>query len=209
MPRSTPTPPAPIETSDPAYAERLLRLGNVWWKRLLDVQRPYRWHLQRLDLGFVLDLGCGIGRNLRHLKGNGVGIDHSIDAIALCKERGLNAFTPEDFKQSEFASPGRFDSLLVAHVIEHMTGKKARELLREYLPYVRQNGRVVLIVPQEQGQQSDPTHREFVSLAGLHLLARNLGLVPEKAYSFPFPRPAGHLFAHNESVVIARNVIAG
>jgi len=198
-----------IETSDPAYAERLMRLGDVWWKRLLDVQRPYRWHLQKLELGFVLDLGCGVGRNLRHLKGNGVGIDHSSEAIARCKERGLTAFTPEGFKQSEYATLGRFNSLLVAHVIEHMTGAKARELLREYLRYVRQNGRVVLIVPQERGQQSDPTHREFVSLGGLHLLARDLGLVPEKAYSFPFPRPAGHLFAHNESVVIARHVITG
>lgn len=207
MSRPSPIPAAPIETSDPAYADRLSRLGDVWWKRLLDVQRPYRWHLQKLELGFVLDLGCGIGRNLRHLKGNGVGIDHSSEAIARCTERGLVAFTPAEFKNSKFATPGRFDSLLVAHVIEHMTGKQARELLREYLPYVRHDGRVVLIVPQEQGQQSDPTHREFVSLAGLHLLARDLGLVPEKAYSFPFPRAAGRLFAHNESVVIARHVV--
>jgi DNA primase len=44
---------------DPAAAKRLRAGDPVWWKQLLDVQRPYRWHIRRLELGFVLDVGCG------------------------------------------------------------------------------------------------------------------------------------------------------
>ena len=33
-------------TESAEYAERLTRLQTAWWKRVLDVQRPYRRHLQ-------------------------------------------------------------------------------------------------------------------------------------------------------------------
>lgn len=64
------------------YARRLQRIGDVWWKRVLNVQAPYRAHLRRLQLGFTLDVGCGIGRNLSHLDSNGIGVDHNAEAIA-------------------------------------------------------------------------------------------------------------------------------
>ena len=47
------------------------------WKRWVDVQAPYRWNLRGLRLGFTLDVGCGIGRNLVTFDGHGVGIDHN------------------------------------------------------------------------------------------------------------------------------------
>lgn len=54
-------------TAGADYAERLQTLETKRWKTLLDVQRPYRWNLRRLDLKRTLDVGCGIGRNLRNL----------------------------------------------------------------------------------------------------------------------------------------------
>ena len=57
-------------TSGKDYTKRLVDKQFVWWKELLDVQRPYRYNINKLDLGFTLDLGCGIGRNLLHIKGN-------------------------------------------------------------------------------------------------------------------------------------------
>ena len=38
-----------------------------------------------------------------------------------CRARGLEVFTPDEFRQTEHARPERFDSLLLAHVIEHLT----------------------------------------------------------------------------------------
>ena len=50
------------------YAQRLQQLQQARWKLALDVQRPYRWNLERLCSGRVLEVGCGIGRNLRNAR---------------------------------------------------------------------------------------------------------------------------------------------
>src|SRR5688572_3247513 len=151
-----------MRTDDAAYTERLERAA--WWKRLLDVQRPYRWHLRWLELGFVLDVGCGVGRNLVNLGGRaaGVGVDHNPASVAAARRRGLEAFTPDELRTSPYAFPGRFDALLLAHVAEHMHEAEAAALLREYLDLVRPGGRVVVITPQEAGHASDPTHVELM-----------------------------------------------
>jgi SAM-dependent methyltransferase len=192
-----------MRTEGSDYTKRQVRIGGTWWKRLLDVQRPYRSHLRRMQLGLVLDLGCGLGRNLANL-GGGVGVDHNPHSVALARSRGHTAFLPDDFRASPYGQPSRFDSLLLAHVAEHMRFDEARALLAEYLPYVRNGGRAVLITPQEAGYRSDPTHVEPYDLAALDRLARAVGLAPEAAYSFPFPRLAGKVFKYNESVLIAR-----
>lgn len=195
---------SPPSSVDASYAERLRTKESVWWKRLLDVQLPYRLHLRRLKLGFVLDVGCGLGRNLTNLGGTGVGVDPNADAIAICKSRGLVAFTPDELAASPYAQPGRFDTLLISHVLEHLSDHDALALIARYLPLVRAGGRAVFITPQEAGYRSDPTHVEFVDLARLEGLARAAGLRPVAGYSFPFPRPVGRWFKYNEFVLIAR-----
>jgi len=192
-----------LDTRGSGYTERLDTLEGARWKRWLDVQAPYRWNLRRLELGFTLDIGCGIGRNLLHL-GHGVGIDHNADSVALARRRGCTAFDAVGFRASEFAEPGRFDSLLLAHVVEHMSETEAAALVAEHLPFVRSGGRVVLIAPQEAGFRSDPTHVEFMDGARLRAILDANGVTFERGYSFPFPRFVGRVFPHNESVAIGR-----
>jgi SAM-dependent methyltransferase len=194
--------PSTTETSE--YARRLERLGGARWKQLFDVQRPYRWHLRRMQPGFMLDLGCGIGRNLEHIGGNGVGVDHNATSVELCRARGLTAFLPADFEASEFHRPGRFDSLLCSHLVEHMTLDDAAELLQRYLPLVRRRGRLIVITPQERGYRSDPTHRTFADFVFVDSLLTRVDLAAESRRSFPFPRLAGKWFTYNEFVVVAR-----
>jgi SAM-dependent methyltransferase len=190
-------------TTGSAYSQRLVRLQTRWWKRTLSVQTPYRWNLRRLQLGFSLDLGCGIGRNLANLDGQGVGVDHNADSVRIAVTRGLTAYTPEAFAHSVFAHPGVFDSLLMAHVVEHLTHAGAVNLLHDYLPFVRDGGKVVLIAPQERGFRSDSTHLRFVNFGALEAIAREAGLGVERRYSFPFPRQFGRLFTYNEFVLVA------
>jgi 2-polyprenyl-3-methyl-5-hydroxy-6-metoxy-1,4-benzoquinol methylase len=199
------------ETAGADYAERLRRLETAGWKQLLDVQAPYRWHLRRLRLGRTLEIGCGIGRNLAHLTDGRnpapVGVDHNPTSVGLARERGFEAWTDTDFlggRAGAAATPGSFDALLAAHLVEHLPEEAGREVLGRYLPFLRPGGRVVLITPQEKGFPTDPTHVRFCGFAELSRLAGDLGLTVLRQYSFPFPRPAGRVFTYNEFVVIAR-----
>jgi hypothetical protein len=117
---------------------------------------------------------------------------------------GLRAFTPDEFRASEWARPGAFDSLLLSHVAEHMHRAELVTLLRDYLGYVRAGGQLILITPQEVGFASDPTHVEFMDLAFLRTLAAELHLDPVRDFSFPFPRVFGRLFIYNEFVSVSR-----
>lgn len=194
------------DTREEAYTARLLGGRSAWWKGLLDVQAPYRWNLRRLRPGFTLDLGCGVGRNLLHLRGQGVGIDHNPASVEAARRRGLQAFTPEEFESSSFNSGERFDALLLAHVVEHMTKPEAVGLVRRYQPLLKAGGRVIVIAPQESGYRSDPTHVEFLDFAALREIARDAGLRPTEEYSFPFPRSWGRLFRYNEFVSISEKM---
>jgi len=191
-------------TKDPLYTERLITHG-AGWKRFVPVQAPYRWNIRRLKPGLMLDLGCGIGRNLAHIDGRGVGIDHNESSIQIARARGLQAFTPEDFRLSDFNRTGAFDSMLVAHVLEHMTEREAVDLVKEYEPLVSKGGRLILITPQEAGFRSDPTHTEFMDFTRLRTIASGAAFnVPLREFSFPFPHLLGLVFKHNEFVGVYR-----
>jgi 2-polyprenyl-3-methyl-5-hydroxy-6-metoxy-1,4-benzoquinol methylase len=192
-------------TKNEEYTRHLLE-QSVWWKRILDVQRPYRLHLKRLKLGSTLEIGCGIGRNLINLgkAAKVVGIDHNQNSVGVADSRGLIAFTPEQFMSSEYARPSSFDSLLLSHVAEHVGKKGIVSLLNEYLVYLRGGGRVVIITPQEAGYRSDTTHVEFMDFEGLASVVEDAGLVALAHYSFPLPRLFGKIFKYNEFVMIAQ-----
>ncbi|WP_060180397.1 class I SAM-dependent methyltransferase [Streptomyces sp. IMTB 1903] len=196
-----PTPSTPsTATSD--YTRRLARLERSGLKRLLPTQAPYRWHLRRLRLGRVLDVGCGLGRNLANCGPDSVGVDHNRHSVRTCRERGLNAYTPDGLAEAPDCGPGSFDSLLLAHVLEHVEEGTAAMLLEQYLPLVRPGGSAVMITPQEVGFRSDATHIRWVGFEELRRHAAKAGVAVRRTYSFPFPRPAGRFFPYNEFVLV-------
>ncbi|WP_020501296.1 class I SAM-dependent methyltransferase [Sciscionella marina] len=191
-------------TEGTEYTDRLRTYEARRWKKLLDVQAPYRRNVRRLFGGReVLDVGCGIGRNLGHLYPHAVGVDHNPTSIEECRKRGLTAFTSEEFHESEYAQQGRFGGLLAAHLIEHMSREQALEVLGEYTGYLAPGATVVFICPQEKGYATDATHVAFTDFDGLADVARRLGFTPRKQISFPLPRAAGKVFPYNEFVLVA------
>jgi SAM-dependent methyltransferase len=194
----------PGSTQGREYAERRRRRKKVGGRRVLDAHPPYRANLRRLARGRVLDVGCGIGRNLVALRERAVGVDHNPDSVLVARERGCVAYTVEEFRASEHAVPGSFDTLLLAHVVEHMPHADAVELVRGYLPQLAPGGRLLLICPQEKGYATDATHVEFADFAALRRLCTEVGAEPEREASFPLPRAAGRWFPYNEFVVTAR-----
>ncbi len=191
-------------TAGSEYAQRLTRLETARWKQLLDVQRPYRWNLKRLNLGRTLDVGCGIGRNLKNLGPDAVGVDHNAHSITYCRELGLTAFTTQEFFEGAQGQPESFDAMLCAHLLEHVSQQVADDIVAQYLPFVRPGGQVVFITPQEVGFRSDETHVRWVDKAAAEGHVARHGLSVVRSYSFPFPRPVGKVFAYNEFVTVAR-----
>jgi len=190
------------DTTGSSYTSRLRRLSGVSWKQRLDVQAPYRWNLRRL-LGDrrVLDVGCGIGRNLAALDKGSVGVDHNQHSVRHCRALGLEAYTSEEFRAADL---GQFQGMLLAHVIEHLPPGGEPDVLREYLPHLAPLSTVVLICPQERGFATDATHTTFFDIARLSDLCREVGLEVTRTHSFPFPRVVGKVFPYNEFVVAAR-----
>jgi len=196
-------PRAGAATAGSDYTQRLQRLELASWKRLLDVQAPYRWNVRRLCPGRVLEVGCGVGRNLAHLGDRAVGVDHNPHSVAVARQRGCTAFTPDELDSTGHAQPATYDTLLAAHLLEHLSEPEADDLLTSYLPLVRPGGKVVLITPQERGWRSDATHVRWVGLPELRRTAERLGLHVDTQLSFPFPRPVGRVFRYNEFVQVA------
>jgi SAM-dependent methyltransferase len=188
------------DTAAPAYTERLRRAAD---SLTVVKQAPYRAHIASLRLGTILDLGCGIGRNLAHNGGRGVGIDHNPTSVAVARERGLQTFTPDEFAASPFSAQ-TYDAILCAHVAEHLDRATFVDFAATYLPLLARGGRFVLITPQQRGFASDPTHVRYIDFAGQRDLFDALGLSIERSYSFPFPAFAGGVFTYNEFVGIAR-----
>jgi SAM-dependent methyltransferase len=195
-------------TKDDTYAQRLLYKESAWWKKFLDVQMPYRWNLRKLEPGFTLDIGCGLGRNLINLNGNGVGIDHNASSIQITRSRGLITYTPDEFSHSEYNKVSSFDSILMSHVAEHMTLDQTVDLIESYIHLLKPNGKLILITPQEYGFRSDPTHIQFMGFEELESILKRLKFTCYQKYSFPFPRFFGNLFKYNEFVVVGTVVLA-
>jgi 2-polyprenyl-3-methyl-5-hydroxy-6-metoxy-1,4-benzoquinol methylase len=133
-----------------------------------------------------------------------VGVDHNAESVSVARSKGLEAYTVDEFRASPISAPAQFDSILLAHVIEHVTREDAVALVKDYLPSLRPSGRVCFITPQERGYATDATHVQFTDFAALGELSTVLGLRVSRQFSFPFPRAVGRVFPYNEFVVIAQ-----
>lgn len=192
-----------MSSTDAEYTRRLQALSDRRWKRL--IPNPYAWKVRRLATGRVLDVGCGIGRCLDFVRPRGVGVDPNETAVAVCREKGHEAYTPDEFAEAHREAPERrFDTMLCAHVLEHLDEATGAELLRSYLPYLAAGSGLVLITPQERGQRSDSTHVRLVDAAEVTRLAELCGLAIESISSFPLPRRFGRWFIYNETITVAR-----
>ena len=192
------------DTSEPWYTARLNRLGNKKWKILLGTQRPFKVPITNLRLGKTLEIGCGVGRVLQWLP-NSIGVDHNPTSIVAARARGLTTFSNEEFHLSKFAISKSFDSLLMAHLLEHMTEDERNTIMKEFRKYLKPEGRLVIICPQEAGFRSDSTHIEYLDFNAIKEYGLRHDFVVELAKSNPFPRFFGKLFKYNEFFVVLKS----
>ena len=189
-----------LDTKNENYAQALNK-SQSGWKKYIDIQAPYRHKLQSLNLGKTLDIGCGTGRNLTNLSKDSIGIDHNKYSVKNINKLGLNAYTTDDFDKS---NKDKFDSILIAHVLEHMPYEDARNLISKYMPRLEKNGRIVIVCPQIRGFKTGDTHIEFFDTNKIVKLLKSLGFNIVSKSSFPFPLMAGKIFKYNEYWVVAK-----
>lgn len=156
-----------------------------------------------MEPGRTLDIGCGIGRNLVNLSADSVGVDHNAHSVEVVRGLGCTAYTADEFHATDVAALESFDSLLLSHVIEHLDRQASRALLDSYIPYLKPDGQIIIICPQEKGYASDATHVMMYDFDDLASLVEDAGFSVEKSSSFPFPRWVGKVFTYNEFVVVA------
>lgn len=134
--RATPTITSPLEPE--AYRAQYELEDAHWW---FAGRRAVIWALLRragVPSGVrLLDAGCGTGRNLLEFGGlgTGVGVDPSPEAIAFCRDRGIEGATQGTIETLAFGD-GAFDLILATDVLEHLRDDRAglRELRRVAAP---------------------------------------------------------------------------
>lgn len=187
-------------TNQPEYCEYLLSTDKSW-KQILNVQYPYRRAIQKMELGKSIDIGCGVGRVLAWLTKDSIGVDHNPISIDICLSKNLKAYTSQKFLEmakSNEIEKRSFDNLILTHVLEHLEPYEQIEIISFYLPYLKKNGGLFIITPQEAGYASDDTHVTFTGFERTTEVLNELNFETVSQKSFPFPQGFGKFFKYNE-----------
>jgi SAM-dependent methyltransferase len=129
---------------------------------LYEIEQSHWWHVgrRRIIESFVkeicrqlprprphiLDVGCGTGANLLLLSkyGDAEGVDVSSDALAFCRERGLQKVKRGAIEKLPY-DEATFDLVTALDVVEHLDDDLAG--LKEMRRVLRPGGRVLIFVP--------------------------------------------------------------
>lgn len=131
----------------------------------------------------ILDVGCGTGANLLMLSeyGDAEGVDISNDALAFCRERGLDQVKLGAGEALPY-DDGTFDLVTALDVVEHMDDDLTG--LREMRRVLRPGGRVLIFVPTFMflwGLQDDVSnHRRRYRLSELRRVLEQAGFEVER-----------------------------
>ncbi len=93
----------------------------------------------------VLDIGCGQGKYLKILKDlscNATGIDINSEQIEKLKEQGYTAYTLAEIPQDK-----KYDLILMAHIVEHLTPEELVNFLDTYLAMLKEDGKLIVVTP--------------------------------------------------------------
>ncbi|MGB7761280.1 MAG: methyltransferase domain-containing protein [Bryobacteraceae bacterium] len=120
-------------------------------ERVRDAQRIYVADFK--GCGNVLDIGCGRGEFLELMREAGVparGIDSSIESVAACREKGLDAETADLFDYLRGLDEGQLDGIFCAQVVEHLPPERLPEMIRLAASRLDRHGIMVIETPNPE-----------------------------------------------------------
>lgn len=130
------------------YPETLVEKLYAFIRRI-NLNTKYRQATNELNLGNVLDYGCGRGDFLRLAKEKGwntFGVEIDADARRYANERnGVNVFSPSEESQIR---EGQMNLVAMFHVLEHIAD--LHSALAKYNRWLTNDGRLVLALPNPQ-----------------------------------------------------------
>lgn len=191
---------------DACYASEQLRRSRHPMRRF--IKGFYLRSVLSLVRGPTIDYGCGAGQLLVRLPLGSLGLEVNPHLIVAHAGAGLSVLqwqaSDEGF-DLQGLPPGRFKSLVISHVLEHLPDPAAA--LRRLLQACSRIGveRVIAVVPGAKGYASDPTHRTFVDSR----YVADQGWTQIAGYSlalqrfFPLPwEGGGKLYIYNEMQLV-------
>jgi SAM-dependent methyltransferase len=197
---------APAIEFDRQYAVEQLRRSRHPVRRF--IKGFYLRNMLRDVRGPTIDFGCGAGQLLARLPTGSAGLELNQYLIEELRKSGLTVLQAQadmnDFELRNF-EPGRFSSLVIAHVMEHLPdpAEALRVLLQACIRLHIE--RVVIVVPGQKGFSSDHTHKTFIDkrYVETNLPARVGDFVQSSISYFPGPWEwIGRYFIFHEMKIV-------
>lgn len=203
---TSPAPEVDAKGFDLTYAQEQIRRREHQLRRF--VKGFYLRNLLADVQGATVDLGCGAGQLLERLPPDSIGLEVNPHLVSFLQAKSLPvmqvAASPETFDLPGLPA-GRFTSLIVAHVLEHLDDPA--KALDRLLAACRRVGitRVVIVVPGAAGFASDRTHRTFVDATYVqqHFNPQRQGFRQTAMRYFPGPWAwIGRVFVFHELKIV-------
>lgn len=134
----------------------------------------------------ILDIGCGLGQMLTHLKNSGFnnlfGIDINDESISFCKQKNLDVAQVDDIREFALNSERKFDRIIMSHVLEHIDKEVIIDTLIHIKKYLLNEGGIfLLMVPNAQSytgaywRYEDFTHNVMFTAGSCIYVLRSAG----------------------------------
>ena len=161
------------------------------------------------DCRKIVDLGCGRGEFLQIARENGldaVGVDSNPEAVAACREKGLDIRPVDLFTFLADQPDGSLDGVLCSHVVEHLPADRLPEMIRLVAAKLEAGGVFAVETPNPgclaifAGDfYLDPTHQRPVPSQQLHFYLEEAGFTSIEIHErHPAPEAFPELAALDE-----------
>jgi len=155
----------------------------------------------------IYDVGCGFGAFLEYCRSRdrpAVGLDSNPKLVEICNRKGLQAYQADVLNLHEVFSPA--DNIICDNVIEHLSLIEVDRFFCEIQKIWSPGGVMLIVVPNQRGYGSDPTHKTFVDDTLIAEITNKFKLSFCRTYLHPIPwRILGDHYIFNMSVFRIEN----